>query len=603
MRVFVRFVLPAVALSLLAALLIGPRLIDQAALRTALTGQLSTALGRPVDIGRFEVRLLPQPAVIVEQVAAALGDHPDELLRVGSIHATLSPRALLERRILFTRIEVDTLVLNPRLVGALRQTATAFGTGTAGGRVDVRLQQARLSGLTVIAPDGLRLGPFTATLDWNDGTRPEHIAIVQDDGHLQARIGLTAAGVDVHLQANDWTPPVYAPLHTTVQVTHLDSHARYADGRLEILAAEVTGPVGRLQLQGRLDWTKAWQFDGELVGERVDLPLLLTSFGQASVPGLVDGRCGFKLQGANVAQLFRTPGLDCSLHHTHAGKTAQIELTTRPEADKLGYNLHATDLTLPVGPALHFDSLEMRGSLAAGELSFAAARAAGYQGALDMQGVLSWRTGWQWEFSAHSRKIRLDPLLAVFDQHNLDGRLDADCEGRLASDRFSALAQQPRLVCDFSIADGVLRNADLEQAARLIKSGTKTAGSTPFDHLSGRLKMHAGQADFSGLKLRSTALEASGAVSIHRDRTLSGELDAGLKNTGGMVSVPLVVSGVLGDPVIRPTTSAMAGGAAGTVLLGPGVGTAVGMKVGQAFSKMTRWLKPKSEAAAEPSQD
>ena len=46
-------------------------------------------------------------------------------------------------------------------------------------------------------------------------------------------------------------------------------------------------------------------------------------------------------------------------------------------------------------------------------------------------------------------------------------------------------------------------------------------------------------------------------------------------------SVPLNVSGTLDSPLLYPTGGTMAGAAAGTAVLGPGLGTALGAKVGQ----------------------
>lgn len=564
-------------------------------MRNALVDQLSTALGHPVDIARLDMRLLPQPAIMLEQATASFGEQPEDALRIGRIRAKLDARALLARQIRFTSIEIDSLALNARLVETLRRTATALDKGASGGSVDVRLQQASVSGLTWTTEDGLQLGPFTATADWQDDSLPRQIVILQQDGGIQAQIDFAGSAIDVRIQAHEWTTPVHTPLYQPLRINDLRAQLRYSEGQLEIADADLAGAVGHLRLKGRLDWRETWRFDGKLSGERVDLRLLLGSLGQATVPGQIGGECALELRAPEAAQLFKQPGLDCTFRHAHAGKEAQLTLVTRAEGDALSYTAQARNLTLPLGPALQFDTLDVNGRLARGQITFRTANATAYQGELQMRGDLSWHSGWQWEFTAYSRKLRLDPLLAVFDQHDLDGRLDADCQGRLAGKTFNGLFQQPGLNCDFTISEGVLRNTDLEKAARLIKLDSRTAGDTPFDHLSGHLRMHDGQTQFSGLKLHSSALEARGAVTIATDKRLSGELKAGVKNTGGMMSVPLVVSGTVADPVIRPTTSAMAGGAAGTVLLGPGVGTAVGVKVGEAFSKVTGWLKPESE--------
>lgn len=597
MRVFLKVVLACLVLALLAGGFILSRLIEPEALRNTLTAQLSTALGRPVSIARLDLRLLPQPAVVIDQLETTLSDHPDDRLRLGRISATLSVPALLERQILISRLDVDSLALNPRLVDTLRTTLVALGRGTAGSAVAVRLRQAQVDGLVWTTANGVRLGPLNATLDLADDGLPEHITVTQNDGRLQADLHFKDQAVDLHLQARSWITPVHPPLQQALQVTTLEAHARYTDRRVELLDMNFIGPVGALQLNGVLEWRKDWHFAGKLNADYADLPLLLASLGQRKIAGNVTGACAIELRADTAKMLLRYPALDCALQHTDSGHTANINLVTRAETDALRYELHAANLRLPLGPPLQFDKLDLRGALTAGQITFDTARAEGYAGELELPGHLSWHSGWQWSFTAHAKRLQLDPLLAVFEQRTLDGRLTADCTGKLSAATPAALLTQPRLDCDFALTDGVLRSTDLEQAARLFKTSSKTAGTTPFEHLGGRLALHAGQARFTGLTLRSTALEASGSVTVAADRRLSGDVKAGLKNTGGMVSVPLVVSGTVGEPLVRPTTSAMAGGAAGTVLLGPGLGTAVGVKVGEAFGKMTRWLRPKDSTA------
>jgi phage tail tape-measure protein len=50
--------------------------------------------------------------------------------------------------------------------------------------------------------------------------------------------------------------------------------------------------------------------------------------------------------------------------------------------------------------------------------------------------------------------------------------------------------------------------------------------------------------------------------------------------------MPMVVSGTLNEPVVRPSGSALAGAAVGTAILGPGLGTAIGVRVGGFLNKL-----------------
>jgi hypothetical protein len=58
-----------------------------------------------------------------------------------------------------------------------------------------------------------------------------------------------------------------------------------------------------------------------------------------------------------------------------------------------------------------------------------------------------------------------------------------------------------------------------------------------------------------------------------------------MTGTASLVSVPLDVSGTLQSPVLFPNIAALTGAAVGTGLMGPGFGTGVGVKAGEALDK------------------
>ncbi len=54
----------------------------------------------------------------------------------------------------------------------------------------------------------------------------------------------------------------------------------------------------------------------------------------------------------------------------------------------------------------------------------------------------------------------------------------------------------------------------------------------------------------------------------------------------GLTEIPLIVSGTVNQPVVYPSKAAIAGAIAGTAVLGPGVGTSVGIKAAGALDKV-----------------
>lgn len=589
MRRTLKYCLLTGAAILFAALLLGPRLIDSDALRLALIDQLTTALGQPVSIQHLDLRLVPRPSLALRSAQTDFSDDPHARLRIGSLTASLSWRALLHGDVTITQLDIESVELDSSLISHLQRLTQGGGTSVTSRRPILHLNKATLNNVTWITADGRRLGPFVAKLVWLDSLRPSRVDIAQLDHRLEARMTPDETGVDFQLEASDWTPPLPHPF-TLHQVRAL---GRYEMHSLNIHQASVDGFEGRMQLSGTLSWTPLWQVQAKLTGQHLDLPTLLAAVGVSPIQGHITGACAMSLEGAELMLSLRQPRLDCRLQHGLPQNTAVLKLQTEKQVAGLEYRLSATDLLLPIGPPLLFNKLESHGTLDRQQLRIQSVMVEGYQGSAEAQGKLSWHKGWQLNFESRTAKVQLAPLLAAFNRHSLDGQLDSHCKGKLSGGSFATLLTQPGLDCGFSLDQGELYNTDLEQAATLLRTSEQKTGSTPFDRLSGELHMAQGSTHFTDLQLKSTALVATGVLSIDPDDRLKGELSVALKNTAGMVSVPLVVSGPASTPSIRPTTSAMAGGAAGTMILGPGLGTAIGVKAGEAFQKFTRWLKPK----------
>jgi hypothetical protein len=136
------------------------------------------------------------------------------------------------------------------------------------------------------------------------------------------------------------------------------------------------------------------------------------------------------------------------------------------------------------------------------------------------------------------------------------------------------------------IEQGMLHKVDLVAAAgNPLSREAARSGTTRFDELSGHLAIDGEGYHFSKLKVASGLLTGSGEVSVLRNERLQGRVDAELKATGSLITVPLRVAGTVHDPSVLPTKTAMVGAVAGSVLL-PGVGTALGLKASQLTEKL-----------------
>jgi hypothetical protein len=93
--------------------------------------------------------------------------------------------------------------------------------------------------------------------------------------------------------------------------------------------------------------------------------------------------------------------------------------------------------------------------------------------------------------------------------------------------------------------------------------------------------MERGTYRFTQLRMASGGLAARGHVTMAPSKALSGQLNASAKGVGAAANIPLTVAGTLDSPMVYPNTTALIGAAAGTAVLGPGLGTAAGAKLGE----------------------
>lgn len=263
----------------------------------------------------------------------------------------------------------------------------------------------------------------------------------------------------------------------------------------------------------------------------------------------------------------------------------KAKLKVEPQGDGWDIAMNASNWQLPAGAPLKFDSLTVSGHATKTGVSLPAIAAKLYGGELKAKGDLSWDKLWHLAGHADISRLEIAPVLqALKVKAALSGRLDA-------GGPFSAQAAKPAALADainadfvFNVKDGALHGFDLASAATsLFKGGTK-GGETRFDQLSGHAVVAGHAYHLRGVQVSSGVLAAKANVDVSPAKQLSGRVDVDMKRSGGIVSVPLAVSGTVSDPMLLPTKGAMAGAVAGTLLL-PGVGTAAGASVGDKIGK------------------
>ncbi|MFC5496849.1 hypothetical protein ACFPOE_04820 [Caenimonas terrae] len=187
------------------------------------------------------------------------------------------------------------------------------------------------------------------------------------------------------------------------------------------------------------------------------------------------------------------------------------------------------------------------------------------------------------------RDIDVAPALAGFKRHSaLQGKASGQTTLSASGSSVGELARSLHTRTLFTVASPTLLHIDVDKAIRSF--GQDRSGQTALLALAGQMDTQNGAdgmvVQYSGLQARGQTFSASGHGTI-ANRRIEGELTVDL--AGGLVGIPLRVSGPLSKPQVnvpaRAVAGAAAGAAIGTVVL-PGIGTAIGAGVGAAVGKL-----------------
>lgn len=186
------------------------------------------------------------------------------------------------------------------------------------------------------------------------------------------------------------------------------------------------------------------------------------------------------------------------------------------------------------------------------------------------------------------RQIDIESLVQAFDRRTsvagkVSGQTTLTAEADTAQE-LGALMRSLHTRTTFTVQPATLTKLDVVKA--VTTAGISRGGRTPLDQLTGTLDTQGTEdgvvMQYSNLKARSGVLTASGNLKMF-NRKLDGEIAVDLVD--GVVGVPLKIGGTMSDPELSLTGAALTGAAIGSAVL-PGVGTAIGARIGQQVEKM-----------------
>lgn len=270
-----------------------------------------------------------------------------------------------------------------------------------------------------------------------------------------------------------------------------------------------------------------------------------------------------------------------------ASDDGKLKIGVKADKEAFLLDIAARKWQPPAGPALMFDELNIRGVVGAADLNLKQVDGKLYGGSVKGNAVLGWKNGWRLDGKLQSQAVELQRLVPLFSTDvSVSGRLNATTNFSMAAKDAGQLLDYPKVKATFNVQNGVLYNVDLAAAARTFSKEGMRGGKTQFDELAGTLELAGKAYRFKEIKVSSGVLTAQGDLLISPKKELDGRIKVELRKTAGMVGVPMTVSGTTKDPVLRLTSGYLAGAATGTMLLGPGLGTSLGGKAGDAIQRL-----------------
>ncbi len=281
--------------------------------------------------------------------------------------------------------------------------------------------------------------------------------------------------------------------------------------------------------------------------------------------------------------------LESAVVETLDGK---LKADVTPNGEEQLIVVNANKWTLPVGLPLLIDKAKLEMHLKGSKLSIPKFDIALYGGKLTGDAVLSWpenkgKANWKTSGNLSVDNLSVQrPSSMVSKGVYLSGNL-------FGKGNFSASAKEAGHLSDnlqanfqFKVNNGVLHGLDLVKVASLLIKQSQSGGETQFDEFSGVLNSTGKQYHLRDIKISSGLLSAKGQVKVKPNKALDGTMVVDVKNSMGLTAIPLDVSGTVSKPVVLPSKAAIAGAVAGTAILGPGVGTSLGIKAGGAIDKL-----------------
>ena len=547
------FILSSVIIAVIVSI---PFIIPLDHYQPILEEHLSQSIGRKVMIGTLSPQATPLPALSASNISVlGTSDQPGELF-VEQMRATLDPLALLRGDVVISSIHLKGAGSNLEFINALL-TSPKKSQGESSDESTLRVHQISGENIMIRADSKTSLGPYRFSMQLGDRFDFKRLSLSRMDNTLRAII---TPNQDDSFQLRATGKNWVVPASPSFKFDKLNVQAVLHKDRAELTSVVINGYEGLLKTSGTLSWGSHWRYNGNMTSANVQMATVLKHFDISTHRGRFHSVLKIALEGNNLSQLFIAPEAKGTYHITNGAILNEDDGHTL-----LSFNEFAADGQLTAASLINENSvLKTAGGT--------------------IQGIthLSWEDNWNIKGWVVASDINAETFLSGFlDDKVTSGTFYATAEFNLIEDEHQKLFDRPYLAGDFKITDGQIYKADLEKASTTLTKEGSHGGVTPFQHLTGKVVFEDNHVAISDIDIISNSIHANGDVNIDAQNDLSGEVTVALRKTASIISAPLKVSGTMSDPSLRLSNDAIIGGVIGTSVLGPGVGTAVGMKVGR----------------------
>ena len=537
-----------------------PYIIQLDGYQPILEKHLSQRIGRTVMIGSLSPQVIPLPALTATNISI-LGNtrQPGELF-VEHMQTTLDPLALFKGEIIISSIHLKGAGSNLAFINALI-SPQKIAEKSPSNASTLNIRQISGENIMIRSNDEVSIGPYRFDLQLGNNFDFKSILLSRMDNTLQATL-TPRQGSSYNLRASgtNWIVPV----SPSFKFDKLSVQAILHKSKADFIKVEIDSYKGSLKTTGTLSWRKGWQYNGQLNSSNIHIAPVLKHFDISTYDGYFHSALKITLKGNELSQLFIDPEARGTYHITNGA--------VKDEANNilLRYDEFSADAHLTKASLINDNSIL---NTAGGTI----------------QGIthLLWKKHWNIKGWIVASDIDVETFLSGFiDDKIASGTIYAQGEFDLNENEYEELLDRPYLTGEFKITDGKIFKADLEKATTTLTKEGSHGGETPFQRLTGKVTLVDNHIKLTNIDIISNSINANGDISINPQHGLSGEVTVALRKTASIISAPLKVSGTIHDPSLRLTNDAIIGGIIGTSILGPGIGTAIGMKVGRVIKKI-----------------